>query len=72
MSIKNYFVISLEDLDDNFVHHIMVTEDNLASFLTNYNKKTYKLIGVDSLGGLIETYNDYLASDEQLEKGKEE
>jgi len=64
-----YFIVELMDILDNTLNQVLCKEEDLAGFITNYDRERYKIVNVYGVSNMFLDNNEFIKKDDNLEQG---
>ncbi len=55
-----YYLVEVQDKKDGLTNPILVKNEDLAHFMTNFDNENYCLLGMHLLGALSLTYDNFI------------
>lgn len=65
-----YYMIELASVLDGGITPLLLKEEKLATFLSNYDKENYKVVNIYGIGQLEQDETKFFKIIEGLEQGK--
>ena len=69
--INKFYIVELKD-SDNILSPVLIDETNLADFLKNYDKDTYSINAIHTVGEIFLDSAEFLDKEKDLETGKKD